>query len=530
MSGEPFPRITGPLRSAYAAVDWAATSLGPIETWGASLRNALDLALNTRFPVTLLWGPEFILVYNSAYVRLIAGKHPRALGRPAREVFPEAWDAIGPLMEGVLAGHGATWMEEAPVPLDRDGALREASFTFSYSPVRGDDGHVAGVMNITVETTSQVIARRRLALLSRLGEDLGDLRHPDELAARIAPVLDDDPDDLPAYDLRLDGVPTPGCDLRLPAAPVTWLSRGGIRLERHEAGRIAWLPIGPQLGDDPPPAIVVLLSDYLAPDDVYVRFLGLLASSVAHALGRVTARESERRLSEALQRSLLATPQEAAPFQIAVRYRPAAEQAQIGGDWYDAFVVYDGSLTLVIGDVTGHDREATAAMAQVRNLLRGVAFTLGKPPGLILAGLDQAMEGLAVDTYATAVVAQVKDNGVGGAKQLHWSNAGHPPPVVISADGSARLLDTPANPLLGLGMSERADHAIALEPGTTVVFYTDGLVERRGRSIQTGLDWLREDLRGRQGATAEAICDHLVSQLDAKVEDDVALLVLRLEA
>src|SRR5512146_196752 len=92
---DPF-RSAGSLRELYATLDWAATPLGAPSTWTPALRNAAGLALSTRFPVALMWGPEFVLVYNEAYVDLIGDKHPRALGRPSREVFPEAWDVIGP--------------------------------------------------------------------------------------------------------------------------------------------------------------------------------------------------------------------------------------------------------------------------------------------------------------------------------------------------------------------------------------------------------------------------------------------------
>src|SRR5687768_9543592 len=125
----------GTLRRAYEEVDWAATALGPMSSWSRALRDAVLSAIQTQFPITLFWGPRFVLVYNEAYAPLIADKHPAALGASARDVFPEAWDTIGPMMEAVLAGEGATWVEDAPVPLQRHGFLREAYFTFSYSPV-----------------------------------------------------------------------------------------------------------------------------------------------------------------------------------------------------------------------------------------------------------------------------------------------------------------------------------------------------------------------------------------------------------
>ena len=198
----------GALRRTYEDLDWSATAIGPISSWSPALRNAADLALHTQFPVTLLWGPEFVLVYNEAYVSLIAEKHPAALGKPAREVFPEAWDAIGPMMEAVLAGAGATWFEDAPVPLQRHGMLEEAYFTFSYSPVRGPDGRIEGVMDIATETTRRVIDRRRLVQLNRLRDLLGGLEHRDEVVARALPVLRANPDDLPH--VEIEDAETPG--------------------------------------------------------------------------------------------------------------------------------------------------------------------------------------------------------------------------------------------------------------------------------------------------------------------------------
>jgi hypothetical protein len=153
--------------------------------------------LNTAFPVTLFWGPEFVMVYNEAYVKLIADKHPAALGAPARHVFPEAWDMIGPMMESVLDGQGATWVEDAPVPLRRHGRLEECYFTFSYSPVRREDGVIEGVLDIAAETTREVVDRRRLELLGSLRAELSELEHADEVPMRALPLLRAATADLP---------------------------------------------------------------------------------------------------------------------------------------------------------------------------------------------------------------------------------------------------------------------------------------------------------------------------------------------
>jgi serine phosphatase RsbU (regulator of sigma subunit) len=269
-----------------------------------------------------------------------------------------------------------------------------------------------------------------------------------------------------------------------------------------------------------------------------VELLVALAAQCAQTLERIQAREAEQErhaavqgIAEALQRSLLTEPHEPDHLEIAVRYLPAASQAQVGGDWYDAFLLGDGRTALVIGDVTGHDRHAAAAMAQVRNVLRGVAHSRQEPPAAVLTALDRAMGDLAVDTLATAVLATVEqgpEHAARGVRLLRWSNAGHPPPVLIAADGTVSLLETEPELLLGLDpATPRTDHTRELGPGATVVLYTDGLVERRGSSLDEGLAWLVGAVAHGAELSLQELCDRLLGGLAGAVEDDVALLVLR---
>jgi hypothetical protein len=489
----------GGLRRAYEELDWSATALGPVEDWSAALRNAVDLALQTQFPVTLFWGPEFVMVYNEAYAPLLAEKHPAALGSPAREVFPEAWDVIGPLMRSVLDGEGATWIEDAAIPLVRHGRLEEAYFTFSYSPVRRPGGVIEGVMDIATETTRHVIDRRRLRTLGRLREILAATDSAGEIFERALETLRADPADFPSAALR----PALAQDEPL-----------------EVAGGVARLALGPRRTGRA--VLEVRLSAYLDPDMGYLGFLRLVASAIGQALDRVDAREAERSFSESLQRSLLTEPPRAPGLDVAARYQPATRVARVGGDWYDAFHGPDGALTLVTGDVTGHDRRAAAAMAQLRGLLRGVAYTQAGSPARCLATLDRAMVGLAVGEFATAVLAELDGT------TLRWSNAGHLPPVVLGPGGAVRLLETRPEPLLGLGAGPRSDHVEQLAPGSAVVLFTDGLIERRDEPLDSGLARLAASLEGLHELDAEAICDHLLAQLGARRDDDVALLVARL--
>ena len=525
MVNDPFG-AAGTLREAYRRVDWAATPLGPVESWSPALLAAVDLTLHTRAPVTLFWGPEYTMVYNEAYVPMIGDKHPAALGAPTEAVFPEIWSTIGPMLDGVFAGRGATWMEDLRLLMHRRGFLEETYFTFSYSAVH-EDGRVAGIIDIAAETTAQVLGRRRLALLSRLNDRVADAGTVRELLDQALPVLRSAPEDLPGADILLPGAQQPA---------VTWpgpLERDVV-VATTPAGRTARIRL---TGDEHARADAMLvsrISPHLAVNDDYLRFFRLLGAALEQGLHRARTRQAERRatamereLAEALQRSLLAAPAQPERTEVAVRYRPAGEGAHIGGDWYDAFTLPGGQLTVVVGDVTGHDRKAAAAMSEIRSMLRGISYALREPPAKVLDSLHTALRSYAVDVLATVVLAQL-DPEEHGTRTLHWSNAGHPPPVLLGPDGSVRLLETRPETLLGIrGPVTRTDHTVQLTPGASVVFYTDGLVERRGSTLDDGLRELTRVLDGCAGLTAEQLCDHLLTQLAGDTEDDVVLAVVR---
>ena len=219
------------------------------------------------------------------------------------------------------------------------------------------------------------------------------------------------------------------------------------------------------------------------------------------ALGLDNARLYRQRphLAEGLQRSLLTEPPSSDGLQVAVRYVPAAEAARVGGDWYDAFLAPDGGIVLAIGDVVGHDTQAAAVMGQVRGLLRGIAFTTGESPAAVLTRLDHGVARLLPDTTVTSVVARVEPRSRqrDGATVIRWSNAGHPPPMVVAADGAVTLLAAArADLLLGWDPGTvRAESDVLLVRGATLLMYTDGLVERRGEDLDQGLGRLQATLR-----------------------------------
>ncbi len=268
-----------------------------------------------------------------------------------------------------------------------------------------------------------------------------------------------------------------------------------------------------------------------SPEDV--RTLREIAVRAGLALDNARLYGEQRDLAEGLQRSLLTDPPVRDDLDIAVRYEPAGQAAQVGGDWYDAFVQPDGDLMVVIGDVVGHDVAAAAAMGQLRSLLRGIAVHAGGAPTDVLRGVDRAMETLALGTTATAVVARIEPVD-GAAPEVRWSNAGHPPPVLISPDGLLTTLQSQEPDLL-LGLdpeTEREETRLGLEPGATLLLFTDGLVERRGRSLEDGLRQLHQELveiRAHE-QDLESVCDELLRRMvpEDRREDDVALLAVRL--
>jgi serine phosphatase RsbU (regulator of sigma subunit)/PAS domain-containing protein len=250
------------------------------------------------------------------------------------------------------------------------------------------------------------------------------------------------------------------------------------------------------------------------------------------ALDTLSLYARQRDLAAGLQRSLLTDPPQTDEAEVVVRYVAAAEEAQVGGDWYDAFLQAEGSTVLVIGDVMGHDTRAAAAMGQLRALLRGIGYTTGTGPAEMLSRLDAAIEGLRVETTATGLVVRVEPRQhASGPARLCWSNAGHPPAIVAPPGGGAEVLanDEPDLLLGVLAHTDRQESFARLEPGGTLLLYTDGLVERRGEAIDDGVAALAAAVDRFSGLPLEAMCDRLLATLlPEDHDDDVALVAVRL--
>ena len=254
-----------------------------------------------------------------------------------------------------------------------------------------------------------------------------------------------------------------------------------------------------------------------------------------HLLEALYARS--RRVAQAartLQRSFLSEPPDPDHLEFAVRYVPAAQEAQVGGDWYDVFQQPGGATALVIGDVVGHDTEAAACMGQLRGLLRGISYDSADGPAGVLTRLDRAMDGLRLKTLASVLVArleQTQEEFDRGVTRLRWSNAGHLPPVVLYPDGSTEVLTrSPAELLTGVHVGAvRRDHEVTLPRGSTVLLYTDGLVERRDQLFDIGVQRLQTELTALRDRPLAELADELLSRvLPDRAEDDVALIAVRL--
>src|SRR3954462_7232930 len=179
----------GELGALMRSMDWSGTVLGPIDGWPQSLRTSVSTCLNSRFAILVWWGPDLIMLYNDAYRDIIASKHPAALGNPGRECWPEIWDTIGPMLEGVMQRGEATWSDDLLLLLARHGYPEECYFTFSYSPISDESGGIGGVFTPVMETTERVIGERRSNTLRELAGASVEGRSENRMWSLAAEVL-----------------------------------------------------------------------------------------------------------------------------------------------------------------------------------------------------------------------------------------------------------------------------------------------------------------------------------------------------
>jgi anti-anti-sigma factor len=235
--------------------------------------------------------------------------------------------------------------------------------------------------------------------------------------------------------------------------------------------------------------------------------------------------QREQHITETLQRSLLPSRIPQIPgVAVAWRYFPGAAGLQVGGDWYDVFVLPDGRIGLTVGDVVGRGPGAAASMGQLRTAVRAYALDTGSPAAVVdrLSRLVREFEDAQMATLIYGVLDPI-------AGTLTFENAGHPPPLLINPDGAARFLDGAHSTPLGVANGSSTNTVVNIGPGATLVFYTDGLVEPRNGSIEAGMESLLLAVEGYSG-DLDSLCDERILRAPRpeSPQDDVAVLAIRL--
>lgn len=271
---------------------------------------------------------------------------------------------------------------------------------------------------------------------------------------------------------------------------------------------------------------VVLWLELRAPRRVSAEERLLVTVLVGHlslAIQHVRQFEAARETSLTLQHAML--PPIDPPAGFAVRYEPAVPPLEIGGDWYDVLPLDDRRIGIIVGDSVGRGLSAAAVMGQLRSSARALLLT-GAEPAMLLEQLDAAAEHIP-DASCATVFLGILEPGTG---TLCYSCAGHPPAVLAAPHCEPRLLsDARSVPLTVHHNGSRPQASVTLEPGSTLVLYTDGLVERRGVSIDDGIARVAEVVTGETNATVDAVADAVLSELEPPngYDDDVAIVVYR---
>jgi PAS domain S-box-containing protein len=567
------------------------------------LREMLDWAI-TQTPVNIaLLDPQLRqLRLNTSMCRVLGLPDEAAgLGRPLTDLVssPQTESILAAARTVARTGKPTVWRGVNGMP----GESRDHAVEINLSPVQDPGGHVRGVLVVAFDMTEQHRARERLALVNeastRIGTTLDMTRTAEELVEVAVPGLADfstidlldsvyrgeeptpDPYEFTAPFRRmacgsvLDGSPEalvrPGQVSAIPGhTPAVGRLTSGVlvkcgdlqramdRWSEHDQDRAAhtagygfhslmMVPLrarGATLG-------IAVFVRHQRPEPFEKDDLVLAEEIVARAavcIDNARRYTRERQTALTLQRSLLprTLPRQAA-VQVASRYLPAGTGVAVGGDWFDVIRLSGSRVGLVVGDVTGHGIRAAATMGQLRTAVRTLA-DIDLEPGELLTRLDDVVARLAdeeglppggeviTDLSATCLYA-VYDPV---ARRCSMARAGHPPPAVVTPDGTADFLDLPANPPLGLGGLPFEEAETELPEGSLLVLYTDGLIESRQRDIDTGLTAMRKvlrDVRVRAGGpphpapSLESICDSLVDALlPERAEDDAALLVARTRA
>ncbi|UQX04859.1 SpoIIE family protein phosphatase [Streptomyces sp. RerS4] len=458
---------------------------------------------------------------NPAARRAVGPVHVPA-GRPAAQVFPYAHDGLVRLIARAAGGAGPQF---APC-LPEDGRAPESG-SLAHVRVLALALDRAAVLWDTVDSSPVLV--RVLGRLERLAWFEDDLVTGRTLwSSKAYPLFGLDPAQEPVP-LRLLGPWLHRRDTDTLQRMLSTLfdrrqgAQAAVRLVRPDGGvRRIQIAAEPVFTGGVPTGLAGVYQDVTAQHQAE---LALSAS-----FDRLTAAEAEAALRNrvvlGLQRALL--PEEPAPealdgLEVAVRYRPAASEYRVGGDWFDVQQLPSGRVFVSVGDIAGHGIDAATAMTGLRNALRGLAFT-ERPPGELMGWLnDVALNSPGLPT-ATALCA-LYDRA---DRSLRWTAAGHLPPLLLR-QGRGRFLEPPHMILLGADPGAAYEEVVTrLDPGDLLFFYTDGLVERRHEGLDESLAVLRRAAE-RLGADVDTQerADRLMAEVSGDTDDDTSLVVLR---
>jgi serine phosphatase RsbU (regulator of sigma subunit) len=270
--------------------------------------------------------------------------------------------------------------------------------------------------------------------------------------------------------------------------------------------------------------------DDIAAVTIVARQAALSLDYLSGPLAERTATADDQQIAAVVQKCLLPALPEIPALRMAARYAPG-DVASVGGDWYDVVELRDGAIGVMIGDVMGHGVAAAVGMGQLRSAFRAYAWELSGP-ALVLDRVDDLMQGLDMGPLATALYARLVLDG--DHVMLRYAAAGHPPPLVIGPDGATWFLELGRSSVLGAPLppgTTRAEATEFLPGGSTLLLYTDGLVEHRRRSLDDGLSLLARVAGDSTGdESPDALCDRLLAVLgDGEPEDDIAVLAIHVK-
>ncbi|HEU4712132.1 MAG TPA: ATP-binding protein [Pyrinomonadaceae bacterium] len=332
----------GEMGARMREFDWNTSPVGPAAEWPQSLKTAVSICIGSRYPIVIWWGrPEYTMFYNDGYIPILGvTKHPGWLGRSGRECWKEIWSTVGPMLESVFITGEATWSEDLLLVMERNIPREENYFTFSYSPIRDDDGNIGGIFCACYESTGQVIGARRLQTLRDLGRAVIDIRTAEEACADAAATLEANPFDVPfallylldeksqnasliataGFKNNLTAIPERVSMSETDAAATPWpflrvFQTGEGELVSDLTTRFGSLPGGPW--PEPTEAAYVLpiaapgllkptgflvagLSPRRVVDADYKSFFDLIAGHVGNAIANARAYQEERKRAEAL--------------------------------------------------------------------------------------------------------------------------------------------------------------------------------------------------------------------------------------